>query len=90
MPRRTRAPLHTPLKRPSLALLSDKEISGCLKRAFDSLSKQDQTNVEVVLEGLMSIPNMGLRSALRVLFVIHQGDELDRLDAVLKGGARKS
>jgi hypothetical protein len=78
------------LKRPSLSKLSEKEISACLQRAFDSLSEEDQENVKAALEPLTGLRNIGLKSALRLAFVVTQADDLDRLDAAVKGGTRKS
>jgi hypothetical protein len=87
---RTREKLPDPLRRPSLSKLSQKEINDCLQRAFDSLPEEDQANVKAALGPLLEIPNMGLKSALRVAFVIMQAPNLDRLDATLKGGQRKN
>lgn len=80
---RTREKLPDPLRRPSLSKLTDREISECLQRAFDSLEPEDQANVKAALEPLLEIPNMGMRSALRVAFVATQTADLDRLDAAL-------
>ena len=83
MPKRKRIELPTPKQRPSLSRLSEREIGDCLKRAFDSLSDEDQANIKRAIAPLLDIRNMGLTSALRVLFVTSQGAALDRLDAAV-------
>jgi len=81
---RTREPLPSPRQRACLsARLTDGEISGCLQRAYKSLSKEDQGNVMTVLSDILEIRNMGPKAALRLLFVVMFGDELDRLDTAI-------
>jgi hypothetical protein len=72
-------------------MLTEKEINGCLQRAFDSLPEQDQENVKAALGPLMAVPGIGLLGAMRTLLVTDQAAALTYLDATLtKGGARKS
>ena len=81
---RTREPLPFPKQRACLsAHLTDGEISGCLQRAYRGLSKEDQGNVMAALAGILDIRNMGPSSALRLLFVVMFGPELDRLDSAI-------
>jgi len=76
-----------PRERPCLSqALTDSEITDCLKNAFDSLSPEDQANVERALVDILAIPRMGMKSALRLLFVVMFGEELDQLDAAIKEG----
>ena len=87
MTERTRQPLPQPRQRACLsAHLSDAEINGCLQRAYRGLSKTDQDNIMAVLSDILDIRNMGPSSALRLLFVVMFGDQLDRLDAAITKG----
>ena len=82
---RTREPLPSPRQRACLsANLTDGEISGCLQRAYKSLSKEDQGNVMTALSDILEIRNMGPKAALRLLFVTMFGPQLDRLDTAVK------
>jgi len=74
-------------ERPSLSqALSDREISDLLVGTYAKLPKPDQKAIAHALAGILSIQGMGIKTALRLLFVTHFGPELDRLDrAVLHG-----
>jgi len=70
-------------QRPSFAKLTEGELSRCLQKAFNDLPEEDQANIKRALEPLMAIRNIGLASALRVLFVLEEAEALDRLDAAV-------
>ena len=69
------------------SLLTQGELTQCLRAAFDSLPQEEQEQIKRIIAPLMEIPRMGFLSALEVLFKLCRADDLARLNQVItKGG----